>query len=297
MSRGGISNFGGDWSEQKLSALQRYLTSYTTALRKTSFKLAYIDAFAGAGTRKISEGKNDPDAEWFDELTQEEDLKYRHGSPLIALEIDPPFDAFIFIERDADSIAALQSQIEERHGSSKTVKYLQGDANEQLQELGRNNWTAHRAVAFLDPFALQVQWSTLETLAKTEAIDMWLLFPAMAVNRMLPRNGEIPEAWAARLDDLFGEEDWREAFYPKQEPNLFGEEPVSKVGQVFETLSHYVTQRLGSIFAKTHDKPLILKNRSGAPLFLLCFASANPKGAPIATRIASHIINTSSHGK
>lgn len=147
-------------------------------------------------------------------------------------------------------------------------------------------------------FALQVKWSTIKTIAETKAIDMWLLFPAMAVNRMLPQNGVIPEAWEARLNLLFGEEDWRSIFYRKTgETDMFGELfPDTKVPQIFQNLSDYVTHRLSCVFSKVHERPLLLKNRTGTPLFLLCFASGNPKGAPIAINIAQHIINQSSYG-
>ena len=104
----------------------------------------------------------------------------------------------------------------------------------------------------------------------------------MAVNRMLPKSGQMPEKWVERLNRLFGTDNWKEAFYAKEGPDLFGEERTSKTQRVFETLSDYVTERLGTVFAKTHKNPLILRNRSGAPIFLLCFASGNPKGAGIA---------------
>ncbi|MFN9820462.1 MAG: three-Cys-motif partner protein TcmP, partial [Akkermansiaceae bacterium] len=101
-------------------------------------------------------------------------------------------------------ITALQQQIEnDPKLSNRKVSYLQGDANEHLQDLTEKNWQKHRAVAFLDPFALQVSWTTLEKIAATQAIDMWLLFPAMAVNRMLPKSGEIPQKWADRLSHLW----------------------------------------------------------------------------------------------
>jgi len=295
---GGNSNFGGDWSEQKLDVLRRFLPAYTTALKNAPFKLAYVDAFAGSGLREIPRGSKDgcDESLLLSGFTEGRKNRFRHGSPLIALETEPPFDAFVFIEREKASLDSLQKQIEERYGSTKNVRYLLGDANEQLQLIAGKTWDSRRAVAFLDPFALQVKWDTLAAIAGTKAIDMWLLFPAMAVNRMLPRSGQIPSSWAERLDQLFGEKGWRDSFYPVSEPNLFGEEHESKVDQIFEALSEYLTHRLGSVFAGTHTKPLILRNSGGGPLFLFCFACGNVKGAPIATRIANHIINTSGHG-
>lgn len=165
-------------------------------------------------------------------------------------------------------------------------------------EITQTSWRIRRAVAFLDPFALEVQWRTIKAIASTQAIDMWLLFPAMAVNRMLPQSGIIPEAWKHRLNLLFGETDWKDGFYRKTgETDMFGDFfPETKVPRIFQTLSEYVTQRLSSVFAKVHDSPLLLRNRTGSLLFLLCFASGNPSGSKIAVDIAGHIINRSSHG-
>ena len=288
-----IKDFGGDWTDAKLKALAAYLKAYTTALKNTPFRLAYIDAFAGAGIREIAPQSSD----LIDESLQQDDQQFRHGSPLIALLNDPPFDTLIFIEKNAAALSALREQVEELpEARNRNIKYLEGDANEQIKRLAQSDWSRNRAVVFLDPFALQVDWETIELIAKTEAVDMWLLFPAMAVNRMLPKSGIMPEKWVERLNRLFGTEDWQDALYAKEPPDLFGEEITSKTQQIFEALSDYVTGRLGSVFAKANKKPLILRNRPGAPIFLLCFASGNPKGAPIAVNIAQHIIDTSTHG-
>jgi len=286
--------FGGAWSATKLDVLGEYLQRYTTALKNQPFKLAYIDAFAGAGIREvISPG---PD-ELFDDLLADDDASYRHGSPLIALGTEPTFDSFIFIERDNASIAKLRQQVAENYPhKADQVMFKEGDANLVLRDLAGKNWKGRRAVAFLDPFALHVSWETIARLAATETIDMWLLFPAMAVNRMLARDGDIPAAWSAKLTDTFGSEDWLDAFYVKEPPDLFGNEGTTKVPQVFKALSDYITRRLGSVFAAVLDSPLLLCNSTGSPLFMLCFASGNPKGASIAKRIAGHIINKRNHG-
>ena len=285
--------FGGAWSEQKLDVLGDYLKAYTTVLKNAPFKLGYIDAFAGAGIREVMAAPG----ELFDDSLAEDDASYRHGSPLIALGTEPSFHSFVFIERDATSIAKLKTQVASIYPrKSGQVVYKQGDANEILRGIAAKKWKDHRAVAFLDPFALHVSWDTIARLAGTRAIDMWLLFPAMAVNRMLARNGEIPDAWRTKLNDTFGSTDWQDAFYTKEPADLFGNESTSKVPQVFKRLSEYVTNRLKSVFTEVVDSPLLLCNSTGSPLFLLCFGCGNPKGAQIAKRIASHIINKKPHG-
>jgi three-Cys-motif partner protein len=142
-----------------------------------------------------------------------------------------------------------------------------------------------------------VTWDTIQALANTKAIDMWLLFPAMAVNRMLPRSGIIPDEWAAKLTETFGNDAWRDVFFQTQPADLFGMETTSKTLEPFQKLSEYVTGRLGSVFSGVVDAPLLLRNSGNSPLFLLCFGSGHPTGAVIAKRIAKHIIEKKSHGK
>ncbi len=46
--------FGGGWTRMKLDTIERHLDAYSTALKKTPFKLLYIDALAGTGQVHIS---------------------------------------------------------------------------------------------------------------------------------------------------------------------------------------------------------------------------------------------------
>lgn len=268
------NKFGGSWSDTKLQALQKYLKSYTTALSKAPFTKIYIDAFAGAGVEKISD----------------DEQAYRHGSPLLAIANQPAFDEFIFIDKSQENLNQLARQIGEQN---RPINYYCADANIALKDLCEKiDWVSHRAVVFLDPFALQVEWQTIRQIAATKAIDMWLLFPAMAVNRMLTRSGEIVPEWQQKLTNTVGSDDWRQAFYSKDSPDLFGHEKTIKNPNPFHVLSTLVTAQLKKEFHSVHEEPMILKNSGNTPLFLLCFAAGNPKGGPIAIKIADHIIQT-----
>jgi three-Cys-motif partner protein len=308
-----FGGFGGHWSDVKLAAVREYFSRFNTALSKTSFTRVYIDGFAGGGrispkdSQKLAQ-KRSPDGELFsvsNEAEDEEAVEFRHGSPLLALEANPPFDEFIFIERDPETLDQLQKQIASAGIlGGRRVQYLCEDSNVALNRLSLLDWSSRRATVFLDPFALHIAWSTLEAIASTKAMDMWLLFPAMAVNRMLPRNAEVPEAWARRLDETFGDTSWRQAFYAQPEaspnvdlfPDFLPTVKDEKLDDPFGRLSRYVTARLKTVFADAVDEPLVLKTASGSPLFLLSFAVANERGAPIAKRIANHIITKQRHG-
>lgn len=316
-----FGEFGGEWSDVKLEAVKEYFAAYNTALSQTSFTRIYIDGFAGGGRVKapktakeapalekdlFAQPANDScESESTSEEVEREVEQFRHGSPLLALKAYPGFHRFIFIEQNAEVISELKRQVAEVGTTNgRPIEFICQDANLALADICGRDWKSQRATLFLDPFALHIHWETLAKIAQTEAMDMWMLFPAMAVNRMMPRSGVVPDAWAKRLDETFGDSSWRLAFYEPPEPPLIqdmfpdtvSEPKAAKVSDPFRRLSEYVTARLKTIFAEVVDEPLILKTSSGSPLFLLCFAVANKRGGPIAKRIAKHIINKQRHG-
>jgi three-Cys-motif partner protein len=146
-------------------------------------------------------------------------------------------------------------------------------------------------VLFLDPYGMQVEWQTIEAIASTRAIDLWLLFPlGIGVTRLLARSGEIPPGWRSRLDKLLGRTDWYETFYRvERRPTLFGDAEERLVKATNESIGLYFTERLKSIFPGVAE-PGVLRSSSNCPLYLLCFAAGNAKGAPIALKIANHLL-------
>jgi hypothetical protein len=57
-----------------------------------------------------------------------------------------------------------------------------------------------------------------------------------------------------------------------------------------ETIGQYFNDRLRTIFAGVAEKPGVLRNSTNNPLYLLCFGVGNPKGAPIALKIAEYLL-------
>lgn len=145
---------------------------------------------------------------------------------------------------------------------------------------------------------MQIEWPTIEAIAATKGIDLWLLFPmGVAVNRMLVRDGKIPEQWRKQLDKLFGTADWYNAFYaPARTPQLFGDDAGLEKTATFESIVEYFLKRLRTIFAGVATTPALLKNSKGNPLYALFFAAGNPKGAVPAVKIANDILRKFNHG-
>ncbi len=290
---GKAHRFGGDWTAEKLDVLAKYLASYTTALKGQRFRKAYVDAFAGTGYRTArSDEATDAQAPLFPDLAQQEPQALLDGSARLALKTEPRFDRYIFIERSLERCAHLEALKSEFPHLQRDIEIRRGEANAEIQDLCSRNWLSRRAVMFLDPYGMQVDWKTVEAIAKTRAIDLWLLFPlGIGVNRLLTRSGEIPRSWRRRLDALLGTVDWYEELYQVEDsPGLFANVEDRVVKATTETIGRYFQQRLRSVFAAVADRPRVLRNRANCPLYLLCFAAGNEKGAPIAIRIANHLL-------
>ncbi len=281
--------FGGDWTEQKLDCVSKYLSAYTKIMNNQPFNFAYIDAFAGTGYRKVMLDENTNEI-MFPELDSQEVVNFRQGSVRNALEVQPPFKKYIFIEEDQDNYFELQKLTQEFTEYNIECKHI--DANVYFTDVCHKNWNKHRALVFLDPFGMQVEWSTIELIAHTKAIDIWLLFPIGTVNRLLKRNGDIRQSIRNKLNRFFGEDSWYDVFYNLiYEHSLFGEnENWEKIGSIFTEIERYFMGRLQTIFTKVATNPLALRNSKNVPLYLLCFAAGHPKGAPIAVKIAEDIL-------
>lgn len=291
-------NFGGDWTEEKLGRLAKYLPAYTKILKGSVYKYAYIDAFAGPGHRSRQRKPSAPIQDLWGEHLDDRG-RFTAGSAIVAMRSEPPFQSYIFIERDDSALDELQRALSEKFPQRMSLaKFVSGDANEVLKQLCDCQWSKRRAVLFLDPYGMDVEWSTMQAIARTRAIDVWILFPAgIGVNRQLPRNGNVP-AWArSAFTRLFGTPNWYDRFYAKQATDdMFGgPNRVQKVGSSDDIVAFY-RERLEEIFPHVARNPLVLCNSNNAPMFALFFAAAHPKYGATAVKIAQHVLRPKRNG-
>lgn len=298
-SRGKAHRFGGDWTTAKLDVLARYLARYTTALKdkpskERPFRKAYIDAFAGTGYRARRTDDTSSNILLFPDLAEAAPQQLLDGSARLALKTEPRFDRYIFIEQSQERCEQLDALKQEFPALAADISVSRGEANAEIQQLCSKDWRSHRAVLFLDPYGMQVEWKTIEAIAATKAIDLWVLFPlGIGVNRLLTRSGEIPDSWRRRLDALLGTTDWYDEFYRVEaDRTLFGKNEERIVKASTETIGRYFNARLKTVFEDVAAEPKVLRNSTNCPLYLLCFAVGNEAGAPIALRIANHLLKT-----
>ncbi len=281
-----MSEFGGEWSEKKLDCVSSYLEAYQNVLKNQDFELVYIDAFCGDGSQKPKESEG--------LMFMSEAREFMRGSAQRAVELKRPFHRYHFIDRSKKSLKQLEQRLKNlRPELADRMQFQEGDVNEKLPKIIRNlNVKKNRAVVFADPFGMQVDWETIEAVAKCPIIDFWYLVPTMALNRIVTRSGEMPKSWSDRLDRFMGDTGWRERWYSrKQEDDLFGRtERVEKVVDV-TLLEDDFQARLRNAFPFVAKNRMQLKN-GGRVLFTLMFACSNPspKANGAASRIANHLL-------
>ena len=276
--RSANTGFGGPWTEEKLAILKKYLDAYTTALKNKSFRLIYIDAFAGTGEVELTS-------------VDEEKKEFIEGSAKIAMDVHKkPFDEYIFVEKDQDRCMQLNS-LKEAY-QNKNIQIENEDANDFLQNL-QKDWRCYRGVLFLDPFATEVEWATIEKIASFKALDTWILFPTSAIARMLPKKREpdnISQKWVNRLNRIYGDESWRNLYSVNPQISLFGDEEQQRPEGIDGLIKIYKS-KLDQLFGDRFlNQSRTLKNSKNSALFEFLFCVGNPKGIGPARRIAEHIL-------
>lgn len=278
--------FGGAWTETKLDVLKQYLSVFTTALSKQKFSLLYIDACAGTGQRSEKQ-------EALPLFGLGEKILDLDGSARIALQTDPKFDSYLFIEKDKNRFQVLEKLKSENPRAKITIE--QGDANKILEKaMNSSKWLSHkfRGVIFLDPYGLEIDWETLLAIASTKALDVWYLFSISGVVRQVSKDFEKMEGYKKdRLDRQFGTEEWRDAFYKKRKiPGLFELIESHKREADVKQIEDWVKRRLESCFSYV-EAPLRLP-KNGPQLFSLFFCVSNDSGKAIglAKKLAGYII-------
>jgi three-Cys-motif partner protein len=287
--------FGGISTDLKLSVIGEYLKQFTTALRPQFENLWYIDAFAGTGERTVVIPGRDADM-----LGPKVDsrVERRRGSAKIAIDVVPRFDRLVFMDKRSKHIAALDD-LRASH-VDRAIDVIPGDANAAIMKLlsEQRSWAGTRAVMFLDPYGMTVEWRTLEAIRKTEAIDVWYLVSLSGLFRQATRDAEdLDSSKRAALTRMIGTADWERDWYKlSHRPNLFGDadERLARTAEV-DDMEHYFGARLAGLFPAVLP-PLRLNDDRGIPQFALFFAMSNPKPVAIglAKRIAGHILKVGS---
>jgi three-Cys-motif partner protein len=262
----------GYWSAVKLDIVRDYAKAYSTILAKQDrprLHHVYVDGFSGAGVH-VSKTTGE----------------YIPGSPLNALNIDPPFREHFLVDLNGDKVEHLRALV----GDRPDVHLLQGDCNDVLLNhvFPRVRFEDYRrGLCLLDPYGLHLNWQVLAAAGAMKTFDIFLNFPIMDMNRnVLWRSGaRLDSEDAARMTAFWGDESWKDVAYaPSPQVSLFGGQEMEK--QDNEAIANAFRTRLRDVggFANVPE-PMPMRNTSGAIVYYLFFASQRPVAQKIVTAI------------
>lgn len=258
-----------EWSQLKLEIIEKYGAAYTAAFEgEPRLKKYYIDGFSGAGAHV---------AKRTGELID--------GSPVRALRVSPPFDGFHFIDMNPEKTSYLQKLCEGR----SNVQIHTEDSNayltrELLPTIQYRNY--NRALCLLDPYGLHMDWEVMRLAGQSKAVDMFLNFPVMDMNRnaIWHQPEKVPQDGIERMNRFWGDASWRTVAYAEaKQANLFG--PVMEK-QPNEVIVAAFMKRLKEVAGfRFVAEPLPMRNSTNAVVYYLFFACKHPVAEKIITAI------------
>ena len=187
---------------------------------------------------------------------------------------------------NADKTAHLQTLCQGR----ADVDIHTGDCNSYLKEvLPTIQYEKYnRALCLLDPYGLHLDWEVIALAGASRAVDMFLNFPVMDMNRnaIWHNPDKAPKGGIERLNRFWGDETWRDAAYVESpQTNLFGD-PPDLVKQGNNSIVAAFQKRLKEVAGFEHvPEPLAMRNSNNAVVYYLFFASAKPVAKRIITDI------------
>ena len=254
----------GYWSEVKLDIVRKYAHAYSSILAKHEQSIKahlYVDAFAGAGVH-ISRRTGE----------------FVPGSPLNALNVEPPFKEFHFIDLDGTRADHLRKIA----GNRKDVYVYDEDCNKILVEkvfIRARYQDYKRALCLLDPYGLNLDWQVMETAGKMGSIEIFLNFMVMDMNmNVLWRDPDkVSPTQVARMNRFWGDDSWKRAAYDASQSLFKIPEKTSN-----EDVAQAFRERLKKVAGfKFVPDPMPMRNSQGAIVYYLFFASPDPTGDKI----------------
>ncbi len=246
----------GAWAEDKYRLVGNYAAMFATSMKKKWECRVYIDLFAGAGRARIEGTK-----------------RIIPASPILALNIEDPFDIYIFCESDETKASGLKERVSKTYPSLE-VRFLYGDTNNLTLDILREIPQANRkfkvlGFCFVDPYSLRnLDFKTVRALS-VRFMDFLVLIPSyMDANRNIvhylnPENTTV--------DQFLGDPTWRQEWQQAGKRNEdFATFFVDRFGKQMSSM--------GYLYPGIQDTKLIRSVEKNLPLYHLCFFSRNSLG-------------------
>ena len=141
-----------------------------------------------------------------------------------------------------------------------------------------------RALCLLDPYNIDLRWEVIEAAGKSHSIEIFVNLMIMDINRNALRK-DPDKSIASKVDQLtrlWGDESWKQAGYDKVR-TLFEPVPQKVSNERFaEAFRQRLVQKAGFEFV---PNPMPMRNKTGAVIYYLYFASQNKAGGNVVSDI------------
>jgi three-Cys-motif partner protein len=191
----------GPWALEKYRLLALYDTLFAGGMKRRWDVRVYVDLFCGPGRASIR-GTG--------QLVE--------TSPLLAMRVPAPFDAYIFCDERPEAVAALQERVA-RACPEAHATYLIGNCNERLDDILAGIPKASRtrtvlSLCVLDPYGISdLKFRTVQALSRYRMDFLMLLALGMDANRF--RSLYVREANPG-VDEFLGDPAWRDRWRAAQ---------------------------------------------------------------------------------
>lgn len=249
----------GNWSEKKYKLVGHYCNIFSSSM-KNKWNLVYIDLFSGAGFAKIRETGN-----------------ILKSSALIALSVPKSFDHYIFNELDSQKHEALCARAQ-RLKNGSPIDIHNKDANAHIEEIVKGipdfkNGKGNLIFCFVDPFSLNLKFSTIKTLV-AHRVDILLLLALQMDGR---RNfGIYIDEENTRIEEFLDNKNWRQDF----ENGNYTDKTFIKF------LSDQFDAKMKSLGYRIDVNKQNIKTDSGLGLYYMAFYSKHELGGKFFGTIA-----------
>jgi three-Cys-motif partner protein len=244
----------GPWAEDKYRLIALYDQLFSKGMKDKWDVRVYLDLYSGAGFGRVKGTET-----------------RLMGSPLIALNVEFPFDRYIFCEEGPENIDALRLRVKHMAPSADVV-FINGSCDDCVDEILRAipRGSASRRVLSLclvDPFDFGFRFETLKRLSAAYMDFMVLLAAQMDANRNYEHY--IAEG-STKIALALGNKDWRECWEKSNLPR--GRFPVFLAEEFARSMT-----TLGYLPRKVHDMKVVKTYDNNMALYYLALFSKHPR--------------------
>lgn len=190
----------GAWAEDKYRIVSLYATLFSSGMKNKWDTRVYVDLYSGAGHVRVKD-------------TQ----RLLFGSPLLAIQVQDPFEKYVFCEEDPVRMKALATRTK-RLAPQTDVCFIEGNCDDHVRDIlnAIPRPSRERTVlnlCFVDPFDLGIRFETLAALADRFTDFLVLLALHMDANRNYEH---YVDEKSTKVALFLGDSRWREQWKSAQ---------------------------------------------------------------------------------